>query len=122
MRKPIQVVIEYQHEGTHSLVIKNVWDFVYEIETRILFVTAYRKYYQDENGTWYSDVRVLPGLDDNCEEKLLAALGEHYDRHKVLLIAKAKCLEQDLYMKYNELDCIEVKWWNSKTEGTNYVE
>jgi hypothetical protein len=113
MKKSIQVEIEYQHEGTHSLIVRNIWDFMYEIETRTLYLTAHRKYYQDETGRWESDVKVLPQPGDNCEEKLAEALGlpNSYDREKILLIAKAKCLEHDFYMKFNDLGCIELKWW-----------
>jgi hypothetical protein len=113
--KPIQVVIEYLHVGTNTCVVRNVWDFVYDMPSRTLYLTAYRKYYQYEDGKWESDMKILPAPGDSYiirSSKLTIALGEQYDKHKVLTIAKAKCLEQDYYMKYNEIDCIEVKWYN----------
>jgi len=109
----IPVVIEKTLEGTTCLTtFRNVWDFVYCQESRILFLTRYCKYYkQSTDNVWHTDVKVLPGYDDDCEAKLAEALGPDLDKQKVLLIAKAKCLESDIYMRVNELDCIEVRWW-----------
>lgn len=109
---PIQVVIESLHVGTHTCEIRNVWDFVYEKESRTLALCAYRKYYKADEEPWICDTKVMPEIGADGEEKLLEALGGFmsYDRMKVLAIAKAKCLEADVYMKFNEMDCISLVW------------
>lgn len=89
--------------------IKNIWGFKYDPKTRRLILKRFKRFYQEGDGPWKLDSQIR--VKD--KESFDRALGPEYDRQKIIHIAKAKALQSDFNMRYNEVDCIDVTFEES---------